>query len=68
MATRISIRLVDPRLVRLLEREADQAGSAVEDVVARAVEAWVAHRRDRKAPASPFSDWDDPRDADYDRL
>jgi hypothetical protein len=64
--------LGDPRLVRLLKREANETDSSMKDVVVRALEAYLAHRLETKAlvkaTESIFEDWNDPRDADYDRL
>jgi hypothetical protein len=72
MGTRISTDLADPRLVRLLKTEAHETDSTIKDVLTRALEAWFADRLENKALAklaeSSFSDWDDPRDSDYDRL
>ena len=72
MGTRISTDLADPRLVRLLKVEAHESDTTIKDVLSRALEAWFAERLENKALAklseSAFSEWDDPRDADYDRL
>lgn len=72
MATRISTDLGDPRLVRLLKAEANERETTVKDVLRRALEAYFAERLETKALAklaeSTFTEWDDPRDADYDRL
>ena len=44
----------------------------MKDVLTRALEAYFADRLETKALArlaeSSFSEWDDPRDAEYDRL
>lgn len=72
MGTRISTDLADPRLVRLLKVEAQETDTTIKNVLSRALEAWFAERLENKALArlseSAFSEWDDPRDADYDRL
>jgi hypothetical protein len=72
MATRISTDLGDPRLMRLLKAEANERETTVKDVLRRALEAYFAERLETKALAklaeSTFTEWDDPRDADYDRL
>lgn len=64
MGTRISTDLSDPRPMRLLEAEAHERDTTVKEVLSRALES--------KAPAKlaegSFDDWNDPRDADYDRL
>ncbi|MFN2378045.1 MAG: hypothetical protein ABR538_16055 [Candidatus Binatia bacterium] len=72
MAMRLSTELSDPRLVRLLKLEAHESDTTIKDVLSRALEAWFADRLETKALArlaeSSFAEWDDPRDADYDRL
>ena len=72
MSTRISTDLGDPRLLRLLKAEANERDTTVKDVLTRALEAYFADRLETKALAklaeSSFSEWDDPRDAEYDRL
>jgi hypothetical protein len=72
MGTRISTDLGDPRLVRLLKAEANEHDTTVKDVLTRALEAYFADRLETRALAklaeSTFTEWDDPRDADYDRL
>ena len=72
MTTRISTDLADPRLVKLLKAEANERGTTVKEILTRALEAYFADRLETKALArlaeSSFSEWDDPRDADYDRL
>jgi hypothetical protein len=72
MGTRISTDLGDPRLLKLLKSEANERDSTVKEVLTRALEAYFADRLETKALAklaeSSFGEWDDPRDADYDRL
>lgn len=72
MGTRLSTDLADPRLMRLLKAEANERDTTVKDVLTRALEAYFADRLETKALArlaeSTFTEWEDPRDADYDRL
>ncbi len=72
MGTRLSATLDDPRLLKLLKAEANECDTTVKDVLTRALEAWFADRLETKALArlaeSSFREWDDPRDAEYDRL
>lgn len=72
MGTRISTDLGDARLVRLLKAEAQERDTSVKDVLVRALEAYFADRLETKALARladrSFEEWNDPRDADYDRL
>jgi len=72
VTTRISTDLADPRLVKLLKAEANERDTTVKEVLTRALEAYFAERLETKALAkladSAFTEWDDPRDAEYDRL
>jgi len=72
MTTRISTDLADPRLVKLLKAEANERDTTVKEVLTRALEAYFAERLESKALAklaeASFTEWDDPRDAEYDRL
>jgi hypothetical protein len=72
VGTRISADLQDPRLLRLLKAEANEHDTTIKDVLTRALEAYFAERLETKALAklaeAAFDEWDDPRDADYDRL
>jgi hypothetical protein len=72
VTTRISTDLADPRLVKLLKAEANERDTTVKEVLTCALEAYFAERLETKALAklaeSSFSEWDDPRDSDYDRL
>ena len=72
MGTRLSTDLADPRLVRLLKAEANERDTTIKDVLSRALEAYFADRLETaalgKLAETSFSEWDDPRDADYDRL
>jgi hypothetical protein len=72
MGTRISTDLADARLVKLLKAEANERDTTIKEVLTSALEAYFADRLETKALAmlaeSSFSEWDDPRDAEYDRL
>jgi hypothetical protein len=72
MSTRISTDLGDPRLVRLLKAEANERDTSVKEVLIRALEAYFADRLESKALAklaeASFTEWEDPRDSEYDRL
>ena len=52
--------------------EAHERDSSIKDVLTRALEAWFADRLETRAFAKlaelTFSDWDDSRDSDGDRL
>jgi hypothetical protein len=72
MGTRISTDLGDARLVRLLKAEAQERETSVKDVLVRALDACFADRLETKAltrlAEASFEEWNDPRDAEYDRL
>lgn len=72
MGTRISTDLGDARLMKLLKAEANERDTTIKGVMVRALESYFADRLETKALAkiaeSSFSEWDDPRDAEYDRL
>jgi hypothetical protein len=59
-------------LLRLLKAEATERDTTVKDVLTRALEAYFADRLETQALAklaeSSLTEWDDPRDADYDCL
>jgi hypothetical protein len=58
--------------MKLLKWEAQNTGSSVKDTLVRALEAYFAHRLEtgalQKAAESVFSEWDDPKDSEYDKL
>lgn len=64
--------LGDPRLLRLLKREAEESGISMKDVLVNALGGYFAHRLETRALAKAaeavFSDWEDPLDSDYDKL
>lgn len=72
MGTRLSTDLGDARLLRLLKAaEAQERDTSVKEVLVPALEAYFADRLETKALArlteSTFTEWDDPRDSEYDR-
>ncbi len=58
--------------MKLLKAEALERDTSIKDVLTRALEAYFAERLEAKTIArmadSAFEEWEDPRDADYDRL
>lgn len=72
MKTRISTDLGDPRLIRLLKLEAEETNSSMKGVLIRALESYFAHRLETKAllkaSESIFNEWNNPLDAEYDRI
>lgn len=72
MGTRISTDLGDARLMRLLKAEAQERDTSVKEILVTALETYFADRLETKALARlaecTFTEWDDPRDSEYDRL
>lgn len=72
MKTRISTDLGDPRLIKLLKMQAQESSISVKEVLVQALESYFSHRLETKAlikaSESIFEDWDNPLDADYDKL
>lgn len=72
MRARLSTDLGDPRLMKLLKWDAQNTGTTVKQTLVRALEAYFAHRLETKAllkaSEEVFSEWNDPRDSDYDKL
>lgn len=58
--------------MKLLKAEALERDTSIKEVLKRALEAYFGERLEAMALArmadSAFNEWDDPRDADYDRL
>lgn len=72
MKTRISTDLGDPRLMKLLKMEAQESSISLKEVLVQALESYFSHRLETKAlikaSESVFEEWDNPLDADYDKL
>lgn len=70
--TRITTDLKNPKLLRLLKLEAQETHSSANDVVIRALETYFHHSLETKvllrAAESTFEEWNDPRDAIYDKI
>ena len=72
MKTRLSTDLGDPRLLKLLKAEAAEKESSVKEVLITVLESYFAHRIENKdlqrVTEVVFSEWNDPRDSEYDKL
>lgn len=72
MKTRISTDLGDPRLIKLLKLQAQESSTSIKEVLVQALESYFYHRLETKAlvkaSESIFEEWDNPLDADYDKL
>ncbi len=72
MKTRITTDLENPKLLMLLKLEAQQTDSTIKEIIIKALENYFAHRLETKAlmkaAEDAFSEWNDPRDGDYDKL
>lgn len=71
MRTRLTIDLANPSLARLLRLEAAHRGKAIREIVTEALEAYFSHKRENRAvmrlAEQTFEEWDNPKDADYDK-
>ncbi len=72
MNTRLTIDLGSPQLLTLLRLEAAHKGQAIREVVIKALESYFSHKRENQAilklAEKAFSEWDNPKDSEYDRL
>lgn len=72
MSSRISTDLGNPLWLKLLKREAQDTDASIKEVLTQALEYYFAHRLEtkalQKAAEAVFEEWNDPRDAEYDRL
>lgn len=71
-ATRITADLGDPKLLKLLKLEAQENETSIKEVLIKALESYFFHRIETRALEkmceSAFDEWDNPLDAEYDRL
>ena len=72
METRITVDLGDPQLVKLLRLEAASEGKTLREVITSALESYFSAKRENqsvmKLAEQVFSEWDNTKDSDYDRL
>lgn len=72
MNTRITVDLRSPQLPRMLRVEAAQEGKSIREIVAPALDLYFSSRRENQAvmkiAEEVFSEWDNPKDSEYDRL
>lgn len=70
--TRITVDLGDPQLVKLLRMEAASEGKTLREVITSALEGYFSAKRENQAvmklAEEVFSEWDNSKDSDYDRL
>jgi hypothetical protein len=70
MTTRITVDLRDPQLLKLLRLEAAQEGKTIREIVAVALEGYFSAKRENhavmKLAEQAFSEWDNPKDSEYD--
>lgn len=71
MQTRLTIDLKDTHLLSLIKMEAARQHLAIRDVIVNALNAYFADREETtsltKLAEVAFSEWDNPKDAAYDR-
>ena len=72
MNTRITADLKDFRLIQLIKMEATEKGCTQAEVLIHSLEAYFSDKLEnqllRKASEEAFSDWDNEKDAEYDRM
>jgi hypothetical protein len=72
MNTRLTVDLQDPSLMTHLRVEAAREGKALRDIVVEALQDYLSHKRENQAvmklAEGSFSEWDNPKDSEYDRL
>ena len=72
MSSRITIDLGTPQLATLLKLEAAHSKRAIKDIVVDALESYFSYRKETqtvlKLAEKTFAEWDNPLDADYDKL
>jgi len=72
LATRITVDLENPNLVKLLSLEAQSQGITKRKVIIQALENYFAEKMENKAlmkmAEATFLEWDNPLDRDYDKL
>ncbi len=70
--TRITIDLQDSNLLMALKWMATHEHKAIREIVVEAIEGYLSHKRENQALmklAEPvFSEWDNLKDSDYDKL
>ena len=72
MNTRITIDLQDQRLLKLIRYVAAEEDKSLRDVILEALRGYFSGRKESRAvmklAEKTFEEWDNPKDADYDRL
>lgn len=72
MGTRITADLENQILIKLLKHEAQDTGTSMKNILIRALEVYFYNKIETNALAhlsqSVFSEWNDKRDSDYDKL
>ena len=70
--TRITVDLQDPELLKMLKLEAAVERRPMREIVRKAIQGFFSNKKEHlalmKAAESAFQEWDNPRDADYDRF
>ena len=71
-ATRISMDLDNPNLLKLVKLDAQETGRSMKEVISEALEFYFADRLEtkalNKAAESLFEEWNNPLDSEYDHL
>ena len=72
MNTRLTIDLHDEQLLRLLRLQAAHEGKALREIIVEALRNYFAEQWENRAvmklAEKSFQEWDNPQDAEYDKL
>ncbi|HBF13867.1 MAG TPA: hypothetical protein DDW49_10875 [Deltaproteobacteria bacterium] len=72
MNTRITLDLKDPALIQLVQLEAVSQHKSLREVVVDALKSYFSNKKENKAllklAEKTFEEWDNPKDAEYDKL
>lgn len=72
MNTRLTIDLKNPKLMKMLHWEAMEKEKKIREVVVEALESYFSVKEENilltKLAEKSFAEWNNPKDAEYDRL
>lgn len=72
MDTRITVDLQDPQLFKMLKLEAAVERKPIREIIVQALRGFFSNKKENQAmlklAEKTFEEWDNPKDADYDKL
>lgn len=72
MNTRLTVDLHNEQLIKLLRLEAAHGGRGLGEIIAEALQGYFSSKKENRAvmklAEKAFAEWDNPKDAVYDRL